>query len=152
MLQAGRSPVRVPDEVDIFKLPKPSSRIMALESTQPLTKMSTRNIPRGKNRPACRADNLAPSVNRLSRENVGASTSRNLKGLHGLYRDIFTFLGVKSGRGLGLTTANTLCRENVGASTSRNPKGLHGLCRDNFTFTFTSCSSYCQLHASPKFL
>jgi hypothetical protein len=24
-------------------------------------------------------------------ENVGASTSRNLKGLHGLYRDNFTF-------------------------------------------------------------
>jgi hypothetical protein len=30
MLQAGRSPVRVPDEVDIFNLPNPSGRTMAL--------------------------------------------------------------------------------------------------------------------------
>jgi hypothetical protein len=33
---------------------------------------------------------LPPSVSRIS-ENVGASTSRNPKGLHGLYRDNFTF-------------------------------------------------------------
>jgi hypothetical protein len=31
---------------------------MALESTEPLTKMSTRNLPVGKKRPGCRADNL----------------------------------------------------------------------------------------------
>jgi hypothetical protein len=31
-----------------------------------------------------------PSVSRMS-ENVGASTSHNPKGLHGLYRDNFTF-------------------------------------------------------------
>jgi hypothetical protein len=30
MIQAGRSPVRVPDEVDFFNLPNPSSRTMAL--------------------------------------------------------------------------------------------------------------------------
>jgi hypothetical protein len=59
MLQAGRSPVRVPDEVDIFNLPNPSSRTMALESTQPLTEMSTRNLPGGNKRPERRADNLA---------------------------------------------------------------------------------------------
>jgi hypothetical protein len=59
MLQAGRSPVRVPDEEDFFKLPNPSSRTMALGLTQPLTEMSTRNIPGGKKRPAPRADNLA---------------------------------------------------------------------------------------------
>jgi hypothetical protein len=59
MLQAGRSPVRIPDKVDFFSLPNPSSRIMALESIQPLTKMSTRNLPGGKKRPARRADNLA---------------------------------------------------------------------------------------------
>jgi hypothetical protein len=47
------------------------------------------------------------------------------------------FLGVKSGRRVGLTTlAPYVSRmsENVGASTSRNPKDLHGQCRDNFTF------------------
>jgi hypothetical protein len=59
MLQAGRWPVRVPDEVDFFNLPNPSSRIVALGSTQPLTEMSTRNLPGGKKRPARRADNLA---------------------------------------------------------------------------------------------
>jgi hypothetical protein len=47
MLQAGRSPVRIPD----------SSRTMALGSTQPLTEMSTRNFPGSKKRPARRADN-----------------------------------------------------------------------------------------------
>jgi hypothetical protein len=59
MLQAGSSPVRVPDEVDFFNLPNPSSFTMALGSTHPLTKMSTRNLPRGKIEPARRADNLA---------------------------------------------------------------------------------------------
>jgi hypothetical protein len=59
MLQAGRSPVRVPAEVDFFNLSHPSSRTMALGSTQPLTEMSTRNFPSGKKRPARRADNLA---------------------------------------------------------------------------------------------
>jgi hypothetical protein len=59
VLQAGRSPVRVPDEVDFFNLSNPSNRTMALGSTQPLTEMSTRNLPGGKKRPARRADNLA---------------------------------------------------------------------------------------------
>jgi hypothetical protein len=59
MLQAGRSPVRVPDELDFFNLPNPSSRTMALGSTQPLAEMSTRNFPGGKKRAARKADNLA---------------------------------------------------------------------------------------------
>jgi hypothetical protein len=58
MLQAGRSPDRVPDEVDFFNLPNPSSRTMALGSTQPLTEISIRKLPGGKKRPARRADNL----------------------------------------------------------------------------------------------
>jgi hypothetical protein len=56
MLQAGRSPFRAPYEVDIFNLLYPSSRTLALGLTQPLTEMSTRNIPGGKKRPARRAD------------------------------------------------------------------------------------------------
>jgi hypothetical protein len=59
MLHAGKSPVRVPDEVDFFNVPNLSSRTMALRSTQPLTEMSTRNFPGVKKRPARRADNLA---------------------------------------------------------------------------------------------
>jgi hypothetical protein len=48
----------IPDEVDFFNLPNPSSRTMALGSTQPLTETSTRNLPGGKGPPAHRADNL----------------------------------------------------------------------------------------------
>jgi hypothetical protein len=39
-------------------LPNSSSRTMVLGSTQPLTKMSIRNLPGDKRRPARRADNL----------------------------------------------------------------------------------------------
>jgi hypothetical protein len=39
---------------------------MALGSTQPLTEMSTSNLPVGKGRPTCKADK--PSVSRLSRK------------------------------------------------------------------------------------
>jgi hypothetical protein len=63
---------------------------MTLGSTQPLIKMSIRNLPEGKMRPARRADNLAAICEPMS-ENVGASTSLKPKGLHGLYRDNFTF-------------------------------------------------------------
>jgi hypothetical protein len=59
MLHAGRSPVRILDEVDFLNLPNPPSRTMALGSTQPLTEMSTRNLPGGKKRPARRTDNLS---------------------------------------------------------------------------------------------
>jgi hypothetical protein len=49
--------INIPDEViGFFNWPNPSSRTMALGSTQPLTKMSTRNLPRGKGRPARGAD------------------------------------------------------------------------------------------------
>jgi hypothetical protein len=44
MLETGRLPVQVPDKVDFFN---PSNRNMALGSTQPLTEISTRNLPGG---------------------------------------------------------------------------------------------------------
>jgi hypothetical protein len=59
MLLAGRSPVPVPDEVDVFNLRNHSSRTMALGSTQPLTETSTRYLNGDKKRPAHRADKLA---------------------------------------------------------------------------------------------
>jgi hypothetical protein len=74
MLQAGRSPVRVPDEVDFFNLPNLSSRTVALGSTQPPTKISTRKRSGGKKRPARRADNLAaiyePNVRKCGNLNL----------------------------------------------------------------------------------
>jgi hypothetical protein len=81
-----------PDEVDFLNRPNPSGRTMALGSTQPLTEMSTPGIfkkiknPGGKVRPARRADNLAAiyEVLAVCLSNVGALTSRNPKGLHGL--------------------------------------------------------------------
>jgi hypothetical protein len=57
MLQAEKSLIRVPDEVDY--LPNPSSRTVSLVSTQLLTEMSTKNLPGGKGRWARRPDNLA---------------------------------------------------------------------------------------------
>jgi hypothetical protein len=57
VLQAGRSRDRVPMRWIFVNLPNPSSRNMALGSTQPLTEMSTRNLPGGKGQPARRADN-----------------------------------------------------------------------------------------------
>jgi hypothetical protein len=49
----------IPNEViEFFNGPNPSSRIMVLAPTQPLTEMSTRNLPGGKGRPALKADNL----------------------------------------------------------------------------------------------
>jgi hypothetical protein len=59
MLQAGKSPVRVPDEMDFFNLHNIPGHTMALGLTQLLTQMSTRNFPGGKKWPAHRADNLA---------------------------------------------------------------------------------------------
>jgi hypothetical protein len=68
----------IPDEVIVFlNLPNPSSRIVTLSSIQPLTEMSTRNLPAGKRWPGRKADNLTDCLG-----NVGASTSHNPLGLH----------------------------------------------------------------------
>jgi hypothetical protein len=73
MLQAGRSRDQIPmRSLDFFNLPNPSSRIMALGSTQPLTEMSTRNIlgmflgVKGGRR--VRLTSFLPSMCRLSRK------------------------------------------------------------------------------------
>jgi hypothetical protein len=59
MLQAGRSRFDSRWGHWIYSGPNTSSRTMALGSTQPVTGMSTRNLPGGKERPALKADNLA---------------------------------------------------------------------------------------------
>jgi hypothetical protein len=49
----------IPDEdIGFFNQPNPSSRAMALELTQALTEMSTRNLPGVKTSPVRKMDNL----------------------------------------------------------------------------------------------
>jgi hypothetical protein len=49
----------IPDEIiGFFSWPNPSSCTMVLGSTQPLTEMSTRNLPGGKGWPARKADKI----------------------------------------------------------------------------------------------
>jgi hypothetical protein len=59
MLQAGRSRVGFPmRSLSFYNLHNPSSRTMALGSTQPLKEMSTKNLPGAKGWPARKADNV----------------------------------------------------------------------------------------------
>jgi hypothetical protein len=57
MLQVGRSRVQFPMRSLDFSIDLILPAV-ALESTQPLTEMSTRNFPEGKMRPARKADDL----------------------------------------------------------------------------------------------
>jgi hypothetical protein len=77
--------VRLPmKSFDFFNWPNPSSCTMALRSTQPLTIMSTRNFPGRKGQPTCKADKFTTLSEPIFLENLGASTSHNPMGLHGL--------------------------------------------------------------------
>jgi hypothetical protein len=57
LIQAER--LRVRFRWGFLNWPNPSAHIMALGLAQPLTEMSTRNLPGGKRRPVCKADNLS---------------------------------------------------------------------------------------------
>jgi hypothetical protein len=73
----------ISDEViEFFICPNPSSCTMALGSTEPLTEMSTRNLPGGKGRPARRTDSLTAICEQILLENEEASTFHNPMGLH----------------------------------------------------------------------
>jgi hypothetical protein len=75
----------IPDEVTgFFSLPNPSSHTVALGSTQPLTKTSTRNLLGGEGRPGRKADNLTAICELIAYKDVGSSTSHNPMGLHNL--------------------------------------------------------------------
>jgi hypothetical protein len=69
--------------IGFFNRPDPSSRTMALESTQLLTKISIMNIPGGKERPAHKADNHKMWKTRRLTTLWASSTC---------YRSSFTFL------------------------------------------------------------
>jgi hypothetical protein len=83
MLQAGISWVLFPMRLlEFFDLPNHSSRTMALV-TQPLTEISTRNLPSGQRAAGgVSLTTLQPYVRRLS---TGPT------GLHGLLQDSFAF-------------------------------------------------------------
>jgi hypothetical protein len=62
---------------------------MTLRLTQPLTEMSTGNLPGGKGRPSRRADNLTAICEPTVLKNVGASMSHNFMDLHGLLQGYY---------------------------------------------------------------
>jgi hypothetical protein len=88
MLQAGKSPIRIPDEVDfsislIFPVTLwPWGRLSRQQNEY---QESSWGVKSGR---GVGLTTMLPSMSRMS-ETVGASTSRNPKGLHGLYSDNF---------------------------------------------------------------
>jgi hypothetical protein len=96
MLQGRRSRVRVPMRRILFNLPNPSTRTMALGSTQPLTEMSTRNLPGGKGRPARMADNLASICEPTVWKMWKPRRLTTLWASKACYRNSFTFYMISS--------------------------------------------------------
>jgi hypothetical protein len=69
---------------------------MALGSTQPLTEMSTRNLPGGQNRPACKADNLTAICEPIVKEMWEPRRLTTLWAFTTCYRDSFIFYHKRS--------------------------------------------------------
>jgi hypothetical protein len=70
---------------------------MALGSTQPLTEMSTRNLP---GRPACKADNLTAICEPIVQKMWELRRLTTLRASKACYRDSFTFLLQRAGPSL----------------------------------------------------
>jgi hypothetical protein len=91
VLKAGRSRDRVPMKWIFLNLSNPSSCNMAQGSTQPLTEMSTRNLPEGKWRPACKAVNLTAICERNCRKMRGPRCLKFLWASTASYKDSYNF-------------------------------------------------------------
>jgi hypothetical protein len=74
-----------------FNLPDPSSRTMALGSTEPLTEMSIRNLPGSKRRPGRKADNLTAICERTVYKIWEPRPLTPVWAFRACYRDSFTF-------------------------------------------------------------
>jgi hypothetical protein len=77
--------------LDFFDLPNPSSRTMALVSTQFLTKMSTRKLPGDKGRPAREADKLIAICEPVIKKMWEPERVTTLWASTACYRGSFTF-------------------------------------------------------------
>jgi hypothetical protein len=83
--------VSIPNEVTgFFNLPNSSSLTMVLGLTQPLTEMSTRNLPVGKGRPVLKADNLTAICEPIVQKMWKPRRLTNLWPSMACYRDSFT--------------------------------------------------------------
>jgi hypothetical protein len=92
MVQAGRSRVRfLMRPLDKFNWPNPSSRTMALGSTQPLIQMSTRNLPGVKGGRRVGLSTSPSFVSRLSGNMWEPRRLTTLWAFTACYRDSFTF-------------------------------------------------------------
>jgi hypothetical protein len=83
----------IPDEViGFFNWPNPSRRTIVLGSTKFLTEMNTRNLPRGKGRPARKADdNLTPIYKTTVQKMWEPWRLSSLRAFTARYRDSFIF-------------------------------------------------------------
>jgi hypothetical protein len=85
---AGSIPYEV---IGFFDSSNPSSRIIALESTQPVTEMNTRNLPGGKRRPAREPDRLTAICESIVYKMWEPEHLITLWAFTACYRDSFTF-------------------------------------------------------------
>jgi hypothetical protein len=81
---------------------------MALGSTQPLTKMSTRNLPGGKGRPARKDDNLTAICELIVCKMWEPRHLTTIWTSTGCCRDIFTFFIIITNYFLGVLKINFL--------------------------------------------
>jgi hypothetical protein len=80
------------DVIAFFNWSNPSSRTVALGSTQPLTEMSTRNLPGSKARPEDKADNLTAICEPIFWKMWEPRCLTNLSVTTTCHRDSFTLL------------------------------------------------------------
>jgi hypothetical protein len=93
VLQSGSFAGSIPDEITgFFNCPNPSSRILALGSAQPLTEMSTRNLPGGKEWPVSKTDNLTAVCEPIVWKVWELRHLTTLWASTASYRDSFAFL------------------------------------------------------------